>query len=139
MAKAAIASRRYTSSPLMTAAILATRSGVARPPSGGADSGVAPSVDAQAAPDVVVAPEPDAAAVPPRPDAAPRPDTAADAASAQQPPDSPSVPPARTPDATRGSGCACSLHGLPGRSTAALPLILLSLLELQRRRRRNRK
>jgi hypothetical protein len=140
MSKAAIASRRYTSSPIMTAAVLATRSRLARPPSGGADGGVAPSVDAQPAPDLAVTAGPDAAAGAPPPDSGTGPVTTADAASPQDPPDSPpSVPPAQTPVAAHGGGCACSLHGLPDRDTAALPLVLLSLLELQRRRRRNRK
>jgi len=129
MGNAAIASKRYVSSPLVTAAILATKSRLARAPAGGPDAGVAPPVDASAGPDVS-APRPDSAAAPAGPDAAR--DTAAPEAPPVLPP---SVPPAETPVNVHGGGCACSLTDAGGSGTGALTLFVLSLLELRRRRR----
>jgi MYXO-CTERM domain-containing protein len=123
MGNATIASRRYASSPLTTAAILATKARLARGPAPGPDAGVAP----------------DAGAGPAGPDAA-RPDATVagpDATVSPEPPPSmpPSMPPAHTPVATRGGGCACSVRAASPGGAAALPVVVLSVLGLRRRRR----
>jgi MYXO-CTERM domain-containing protein len=133
MGNAAIASKRYVSSPLVTAAILATKSRLASPPTGGPDAGVAPTVDAGPSPDAGGALRPDSA--PGAPDAAApaRPDAAVVDIDGPEAP--PSMPPTPTPRSIRGSGCACSLTDAGGSGTSTLTLLMLSLLELRRRRR----
>jgi MYXO-CTERM domain-containing protein len=119
MGNAAIASKRYVSSPLITAAILATKTRLPGAPASGPDAAVAPPVDASASPDASVTP---------------RPDSGADAAAPEAPPVlPPSVPPTETPISVHGGGCACSVTDSRGGGPGVLTLFVLSLLRLRRR------